>query len=445
MHFSFHGWTGDCVIAKPGGLILQNVKHDGFKLARDIRVTRIWAGKDPGVPNDWLSYKLGAPDFPAIEDKISENREDDPKHPYVAAPKLHLLANYPRAGELSAEFNSPGAVLKVDGESNPLFITQRYLFTKYSDTPFHEPLGVLTAARLYPLLQFRYDPINPIAPSDRTPPRLIRVDHRMEFEVDAQTDMSTTMPKFLGGIAVQPRGTVQAAVIQDPDVQPTFELFPAGEKPLANECIGEGFRYNIRARRTDAGHWDNIHVWGAMQSPQGREVLPPTPGVNHGVHLHWRWGKFMTAGATGVIDVPGGPQFAQPLGPGTPAPHVRAGGPLIDYRLPHQSMRFAITAQASDFGASRNPSERDFDALFTGNKPQFVRDGAKSITIWLSHQIQLPDVPYPSRWEGTVMLPGLYFAHNPEVVQQRLRVAGAMDPVRKSKRTGPYGWICESS
>lgn len=423
-------WSGECSLltgAPSAGLVLRDVKHDNFSLARDMRVVRVWIGEDQSRPENWVSMRLGASNLPAIEDKIAVDAVDDPKDPNKAPP-LELLAPYPRAREFSAKFNTPGAVLgdPASGDSQPLFITQRYLFTRYSLTPFHEPLGVLTAARVYPLLQFRYDARNV---KERRRPRILRVDYRLEFALEPQVKMTD-----LVGRSFKPKsreGFNQASIILDPDTRPTAfsDLFAAAEKPLPTEAIGQGLRHG------DKADWDNVHVWGALVG-----LLPSTPGVTHGCHLHWRWGAFMLVPGSGAVTVKGGPQFGRPA-----AGLVQSGAGLVDWRISDQSLRFAITGDANRnatgaWRASAGPSERVFDDLFTSEQPSLIKDGAPSIVIWLSFTIfrQQSD----TLWDGTVMLPGIYFAHDPENTPIALGLGGSTEEMHKpGSVSGSFGWI----
>lgn len=425
------GWAGECVLltgANSGGLVLRDIRHEDFRLARDMRVVRVWIGEDESRPENWVSMRLGAATLPVIEDKIAADAVDDPKDPNTAPP-LELLAPYPRVREYSAKFNTPGGVLgdPASGDSQPLFITQRYLFTRYSRTPSHEPLGVLTAARVYPLLQFRYDARNA---TERRPPRILRVDYRLEFALDPQVKMHD-----LVGIPFKPRarkGLNQTAIILDPDTRPSAfsDIFAAAEKPLPTETIGQGLQHGNKA------DWDNIHVWGALV-----DVLPSTPGVTHGCHLHWRWGAFMLEPSSGAVTVQGGPQFGRPA-----AGTLRiAGAGLVDWRIRDQSLRFAITGDpnrnASDpWGAAASRSERVFDDLFISDQPALIKDGAPSIVIWLSFTIFRHQSD--SLWDGTVMLPGLYFAHDPENTPVALAFGGSTEEFHKpGSVSGEFGWI----
>ena len=111
--------------------------------------------------------------------------------------------------------------------------------------------------------------------------------------------------------------------------------------------------------------------------------LPYTPGATHAAHMHWRWGAFS---ATHTPAGPGGPQYAGFEGPGTP---------MIDGRIPNQSLRFAITTsrhaeEISKLLRNDNATEaQDFDSfetLFTaqGHKdPEPIADGAELVT-WVS-------------------------------------------------------------
>jgi hypothetical protein len=192
--------------------------------------------------------------------------------------------------DLSAEFRIPGPVLGKDKESQPLSITQRYIFTNYSNSPSHEPSGILTVARLYPLLKFSYKG----APSEPKLPTFVRVDYRIESSIEMglvigpypqylyksrpivsrNPDVKTGRERY--GLK-SPSSTKklhlqQAGVFKDRDVAPgtigviaktvgtaslrsaLTDIFEAAEKPLPIEMIGKGISDNNTA------DWDNIHT-----------------------------------------------------------------------------------------------------------------------------------------------------------------------------------------
>jgi hypothetical protein len=100
----------------------------------------------------------------------------------------------------------------------------------------------------------------------------------------------------------------------------------------------------------------------------------------------------------------------------------------VDWRIADQSLRFAITGDGMNnalgiWSASIGGSEPVFDDLFTSEHPAFIKDGAPSIVIWLSFTILRNQAD--SLWEGTVMLPGLYFVHDPEDTSTALAIAGS--------------------
>src|SRR5205823_5151240 len=80
----------------------------------------------------------------------------------------------------------------IAGLATQFIFTQEYIFTDYSRTPFHEPAGVLTAGRLYPLLRFRIPPRG----RDDDWPVYLRVDYRLHLTLD---EMRHTEGRFPSG------------------------------------------------------------------------------------------------------------------------------------------------------------------------------------------------------------------------------------------------------
>jgi hypothetical protein len=418
-----------------GGLTLSDVRHAQYLLARDIRVVRVWAGSasdpDPSTGAVLSSYVLGSAQFPNVE-PIQES----------LAPAAGLLAPYPQVFQIASRFKTTGPVVGKGQESQPLALTQRYVFTKYGKNPPHEPVGVLPAARLYPLVEFSYTG----SEGEFKPLNYLRVDYRFEFTVEALLDKDRyekaqrNLRLGEGRISPQPKSTApgrqQAAVFLDIDVEPSAlkgaggilsgtsitDVFKAAEKPLPREMIGQGLKHGHKAQ------WDNLHVWGAQ------DPLPATPGAFHAAHVHWRWGK-LAAEPTGFpLFAVGGAQFKGIGG---------AGGPLLDARIPSQHLRFAITGEpGGPWEANLNPSTRVFDDLFTGVRaqPNDISNGAE-IVFWVSIEVfrSFENQKTNATWEGTLFPNGLYFAHDPELTPVSVELLQLNKPMHVPGTS--RGWV----
>jgi len=379
-----------------GGLTLANVRHDHFSLARDIRIVAIWVGS--GLSPD-KRMMLGGKDLPAYTGIV----HDPPQ-------TVQLFADYPRAYELSTVFQTPGSVLGSGNDSQPLTLTQRYILTKESLKPYHEPLGVLTAARLYPIVQFSYKGLK----DEKKPLNYLRIDYRFEFRLDPQIGERHTGPDLQqSSVVLDPddlasgfKGHVKAITspITATGTPPIEQAFDRAEKPLETEMIGKGLNYNPISGRAEKGDWDNVHVWGKTKS------LPRIPGVTHGAHIHWRWGKVSFSAAPWYAPLhPVLRDIEQFKGSGGP------GGPLIDNSIPGQSLKFAITENASGLEANKNPSSKKFEGLFTSSSPNKIHDGVETLIVWISIEIfRGRDFEEGKEWAGVVFPNGIYFAHYPD-------------------------------
>lgn len=108
------------------------------------------------------------------------------------------------------------------------------------------------------------------------------------------------------------------------------------------------------------------------------------------------------------------------------------GGPLLNAKIPNQTIRFAITKnEASEYekldskinavnlwDVDRIPSNIVFEKLFFDPttqlpNPRTISDGEKLI-LWYSVEVH-NEPQKTTKFEGTVLIHGLYFAHNLEV------------------------------
>lgn len=416
-----------------GGLVLRNVRHDRYHLARDIRTARIWVDTTPpSRPStngrDWRggknlqSYILNSEELPAsggvsiLGTNASETRH--PRPPFAA---------YETPYGLEASFRSSVDYLSGSLNQVPISVTQRYLFGEYGKNPAHEPGAVLQAARLFPLLRFEFPPV-----ADRSVPypAYFRADFRIDVDLDNITeseikrnalgpdktmnkagvfrDYDELMGLFGAGVSAVKGHTVPNSILST--------LFAFYEKPISAEIaswglarVGElpGVAYNET--------WDNVHIWPARRGVS-------SPGAFHALHCHWRWGAVAgdpspSGAGSGEIPAAGQPQFK---GLGWTK---SSGGPLIDSSLPLQNLRFAI-ADAADTESDPNASEQDFASLFTKRFPRAHRAGS-NVALWLSFEVMRGMEHVGETWGGWLFINGLYFAHNVDETPFMLRLAGA--------------------
>ena len=245
------GWTFTETLTDDGGLRLTDMRHDHYSFAADVRIEKVWFGN--GGVNPQLDFPLsplvskelvlGSKDLPCLSGKIDRGTTD------VAG----LLRPWGALSDHSAIFQTPAGALGPGTQK--LTVEQHFLFLPHSTTPAHEPAGVLTCARFYPLVIFKY----PASPDDENPIAWLRVDFRLDIRIDSPATASSRGPRD------------QAGVFADYDSFPLppspdpAKSFRRAEKPLRVEIVGNGIR------KSQPGHWDNIHHWGT-QTP-----LPSTP------------------------------------------------------------------------------------------------------------------------------------------------------------------------
>jgi hypothetical protein len=410
-----------------GGLVIQAVKHDGFRLAHDVRVTRLWVDAEwPASTSskNLRNFKLNSADLPATTATVTVLKQ--PSNPDPA------FKGYATPFGLEASFSSKNKYLAGTPNECDITVTERFLFATYGKNPAHEPGGVLDATRLFPLLEFSFPAVDPKNVSQPYP-KYFRADYRLDIDID-NVDEAGVVARSLAGSTTENK----AAIFRDEESAPSkFQtaaagvlslgvsavnaepLFAAIEKPLQYEVASYGLvKGSPPAGIDDSKTWDNAHIWPAKK---GSYIDPiSTPGAFHAVHCHWRWGA-----------VSGDPQARGSLIPAAGAPQFQgvgwsasAGGALVDSKIPTQNLQFAISkADEPAWAAANNPSKQDFKTLFTDARtdPDEVKNGG-DLVLWLSFEVFRQDT---KPWQGTLFVNGLYFAHNKDNTPLLVRLAGA--------------------
>lgn len=461
------GWTAIALTqasGKPeaGGLVLQEVRHDGHNLARDIRMLRMLLtvevvsplGTVTGIERYWFHLD-DATFFSATT--VGEHRPiagaltgaSDAVAPfdtYFGSSAAH--SGYALRVEYTGHTNLFGNIANF--EFRGMNAAQTFLFSHHGTSPPHEPSSALPAARIHPLLSYAMIPnpgFIPALPHRRL--QSIRFDYRLHLALDLT---HTAIDREV------PTGGNNAGLFRD---HSSFDVlraagslisgaeavvFEAIEKPVVLEVMGPGLAKGSSSfSQTPPGRppviercWDNVHWWGSGSSPG---LLPSAPGAFHAAHMHWRWGE--VAPATG-------PQF----GPGSAPAAVRARVPLsygimVDPRIWIQSIRVAVTLNDPTLDPNQGValsslSRPDWKTLFTGLRAT-PRDiyAPSDIVLWYSTEVHrsvdvpsatsftppnyttLPGGTYTAGTEGVVFLHGLFFAHSAE--QTGIRI-GTRDP-----------------
>lgn len=331
------GWRFSGQRDKKVGFYLSDISHAGHNFSPSIRLERIavtsftnqadWPDKGRGQLASYHVFGLG--DCKELaEPKWVDLKKGttDPLGYY--APRMKVGTTY-----------TLDDVLAQKGQKMELSLS--YLLTAYGKDPSHEPGGVVTAARIYPTLTFRFPEVTHKEPIDDYQvtakqasayrrATAVQALFRLNFKLDDRgtgnqvglfTDLEDLTP--VGGI----KNTYKE------HFKPGSLTFKEAEKPMLFEVAGRGILHG-----TPIG-WDNIHQWShpveklldtAEWRMKGVKDQPFTPGLPYGAHCHWRWGE---AAAKGGIGLPGGKQYAGPDGPGRPP---------VDSAIRDQDIQFAI-------------------------------------------------------------------------------------------------------
>lgn len=458
--FNSGNWTFDYDMFSQNGLVIQNVKHDNYNLAKDIRIAGIWVFPvDPNVAPVHLFLGTDVFDIiPSANGSLSYTRYTNFNAPppfdiYTKRGLEHESGIQAKYKTKQKVFHSPW--LPDDPNDALLYIEQSFIFTSYGKNPPHEPGAVLPASRVFPLIKFSYS-------GKRI--KSIRIDYRFEPKLDLY--LKEKDPLLDNGLKKLVISTfpMLGGVFRDNEALPTSAeslsvLFRAAEKPSLNEICSLGLKRGIPGEKIttptmteygavsetsdvvaleDATTWDSVHLW-SNKNIAGKYIKKQisTPGAFHCFHLHWRW-----------ADIAGKPskltkkiiEFLSPSGT-TAAGSDQfkgvkissdIGGPLLDPKIPDQTIRFAITKfqdQVYENLSNKSegidrwdpdinpPSTKIYEELFFNpatNLP-IPRDISKGerLLFWISFEIFKHDIS-SSSFEGTVFPHGFYFAHNIE-------------------------------
>lgn len=213
-----------------------------------------------------------------------------------------------------------------------------------------------------------------------------------------------------------------------------WDLLPAGktlsalgfagvEKPVLFEVIGQFVDKGLVDET-----WDNLHWWGTQS-------IPSAPGAFFAIHSHYRWSQLNTYPSEIEAEFQ---QFLNlVIGTHTPL-HLRedrlrsmvktfAGqqlsGPLIDPKIPKQTVCFAIAEDGSTLDEELKTTTIPFEHL-KGAKGIKLKEIAKvgtltnegaNIVCWFSAKAERESGKAPTdAFRGTLFVNGFYFAHDKE-------------------------------
>jgi hypothetical protein len=479
-NWSLNAITDTSSLPQVGGLVLKDIQHDGHNFAKDVRLIAFWVFVDVLDSDGHLIKREGAQYFLRASGNmtattVQELRPTPVKFPYFGP--ADVLSGAADALNFEAFFrkgvNQTGYGLRVDYTGKPgmfgalpnfefdsVDISQIFLFSHYGMTPPHEPGGVLTAARMHPMVKFEFHK-NSGYDTTKDHRRLssIRFDYRMQLYLDAfysSVNAAANSGNYAGAFrdTESPSVLVGAAFLAGlADVSSL--LFEAVEKPLVFEITAPGLSKGASSFPTGpvsafmnsipptTACWDNLHWWGAGVG----KTMISTPGAFHAAHLHWRWGQIAQAAPHG-----GQAQF----GPGGVPSSVRGNflggyGVLVDPSIWIQSVRFAVTVNDAKLDPDRpGVSLKDLSNidwkqsfLLLRSQPNDISNPS-DIVLWDSIEVHR-DVTVPSvtiftppnyttypggsftaGTAGTIFIHGFFFAHEPE---QTAKTIGARSPL----------------
>lgn len=505
--FNSGGWTFTYDLLPGSGLVLGNVRHDDYYFAKDMRVVAVWVYPMDTDKHKPKSFYLGTEEFPEVPtaDKTHLRWNN-----FNAPPPFDVYTQGGLKGPagLQAKYKTKTKVFgdDKDKDDDHLFVEQSYIFGKYGKDPAHEPGGVLEAARILPLVKFSYG---------GKKIKSIRIDYRFEISLDLflYRDSGTLMldPLLDTGVLKKvlkniPRDEIKKRLIQQlkdkrptlaaifrdteqfPDLPRTDDVFDAYEKPVLWEIVAYGLKNGIPGDKVttnkeaprvhegpvsvrnfvahgDQSTWDNIHMWSNCRL--GNSYLKKqlsTPGAFHSFHFHWRWAYYFSdptlldrlrAIAPGVLTGPFGYPVSNSFGEkqfkGLPLCDG-IGGPLLDPKIPTQTIQFAITKTKppeetkppNKWDADQRPTKQKFEKLFfnpeaaSTPEPRDISGGGDLIT-WLSVAVENSPAKGQAKktFGGTVLPHGIFFAHNAElsIFQVPTAMTSGVEPMQKPDRS----------
>src|SRR4029450_12115893 len=309
----------------PGGLVLQQVQHDGHNFAKDIRVIGFWVEIETVNPAGAVTataktfYILDDTNFTVAP--IAQFAPAAPGSPGVAAtfPYLKQLdvaldfkEYFKSAGNyfayiVKAEYTAAAVFRKFTNcELAGLNVTQSFLFSPYGTSPVHEPSGGLSAARCHPIVRYETTVNGAIdKKKDYTRLKSIRFDYRLHIYIDRHHNTATNATlsqignqaglfadgdggKF--GIGLYTLGS--GAYNRSYSTASSRAVLHAAEKPIVLEVAPQALESGLPLFKTAPTAkpnrcWDNTHWWGARGSGS---PLISAPGGFHAAHIPWRCG-----------------------------------------------------------------------------------------------------------------------------------------------------------
>ena len=446
------GWTFDAELdgatgaPVEGGLVLENITHDGHNFAHNIRFIGVWIYLDQVDANGNVTGSQNK--FVALESKLftyGKARTLTPQpisHTYFKsythrvgdAVQITRTFDYLKEAEaalnfsdyfqdgknhvaygIAAKYDAPKlfADLHLDNcEFAGLSIEQIFLLGRYGSDPPHEPSGALSAVRFHPMVSYQLT-ANPDYDTKKTYLRLksLRFDLRLHLHLDTFVNAGSLYNDNQAGLfADSDIGSIRALrrkLVGLGTLKGNSKIaFYAAEKSVVREVTAPGLvrgdsSGRLPGSQDDIVCWDNVHWWGA-DSP-GKPMIS-SPGAFHAAHIHWRWGELLKSWLARA---------------GASWRRFQPGNALLDPRVPLQTLLLAVTkfrrGQDPAHASPANLSMEKWDDLFHNKsnspQPEKIQDGG-NLVLWYSTEVHRHQTLMPPA--GTVFLHGIFFAHDGE-------------------------------
>jgi hypothetical protein len=428
------------------GAVLYDITHDGEKFMKRAALIKSYAWLDDPTKEEreLLAFDLG---------DLSQHGKD----------RNLRLSNYPA--------RSPDYYHKMTHLAYMTFSTrdlgntgqsiggiQKFAFTETSSSPRHETVGIASAGRFYPTINFQVSGFR--EGRDRAAIHALRFDYWLEPDLREGGRRRPSVflpaaevllmvldffssswnweesPPQQGGLFRDRERALTTRLVQTRGVgRPGEQIFSHAEKPLIWEVVADGINAGMTHQT-----WDNIHIWS--YSDKG---LVSTPGMPFGIHFHWRWAASATNPAAMVFGnwTPGAlraPELAGRDMQGSMVP----GGPLIDPRNPETDLRIAlVTKETARKFAEQTPSDpAEFASIFEKLRPTPARieNGGELVLIV---SIVVYRRQYNEWWTGSVFPHGMFFPHEHDLgylAETALTGAGAYSPQYLKSKPAVATW-----
>ncbi len=236
-----HGWTMNAAITDREGLLFSDVT----------------------LNNRYMAKKMSVPYFTVKTSKMSSAEKG---HLTPDGNQTTLRTRLVESGEwiygASQRKGGGTATYAIDRLSptskSCLYITQNYEFMEMVPKDLCNPKGTFPCSRFFPKITYNFVSRNGEVLQD------INIPIRLHYRVDAQ-----------------PHGTI--GLFRDCDVFPCG-IIRRSVNPLPNEA-----HVRVITGGKDIGSWDNIH-----QTNWEHVTHPLDTGCPECVHMHWRWGAWLS-------------------------------------------------------------------------------------------------------------------------------------------------------